>query len=261
MPSPSRHRNTLFISSLGKGFEIIELLAELQRPVALTELTALSGIERSAVQRITHTLTALGYLRQHPGTRAFTLSGKMLTLGNAVLGGHTLRDRAMPYLQALGRDTGETVNLMEREGNEIVYVARIPSPHPVCVNLQVGSRLPLFCASAGRAILSRLDEHVAMAHLAAGPRIAMTTHTKTDLTTLRQLLSKARRLGYALNDQETFIGDLSVAAPIVNCVGEPIAAINVAMPRPRWNVPAVQKHVVPLLLMTAQKINREVSDF
>ena len=76
------------------------------------------------MQRITHTLRALGYLRQDPATKAFRLSGRMLEFGHTVLATNQLRERAQPHLEALNRRTSETVNLMELEGDEIVYVAR-----------------------------------------------------------------------------------------------------------------------------------------
>jgi IclR family pca regulon transcriptional regulator len=160
----------LFMGSVAKCFQVLEALNAAGRAVALTELSAIAQMDRSAVQRITHTLHALGYLRQHPVTRAFTLSGRMLEFGHTVLATDRLRDKATPHLDALNRKTGETVNLMELEGQEIVYVARFPSLHAVSVDLHVGSRLPAFCSAAGRAILAQLDEEAALAMLAAARR-------------------------------------------------------------------------------------------
>ena len=118
---------------------------------------------------MTHTLRVLGYLRQDPGTRAFTLSGRMLEFGHTVLATDWLRDCAQPHLEALNRRVGETVNLMELQEHEIVYMLRYPSIHAVSVDLHVGSRLPAFCSAAGRAMLAAMDEARAM----AGPRAAI----------------------------------------------------------------------------------------
>ena len=122
------------------------------------------------MQRLTHTLRILGYIRQHPTPRAYSLSGRMLEFGHTVLATDRLREKAYPFLERLNRRTGETVNLMELEGDEIVYVARFPSLHAVSVDLHVGSRLPAFCTAAGRAMLAQVDEPQALARLGGARR-------------------------------------------------------------------------------------------
>lgn len=252
--------SALFIGSIGKCFQVLEALNAAGRAVGLKELAEISGLDRSAVQRITHTLRVLGYLRQDASTRAFTLSGRMLEFGHTVLATDRVRERSQPHLEALNKRTGETVNLMELEGDEIVYVSRFPSLHAVSVDLHVGSRLPAFCTAAGRAILSRMDEDASLALLKAAKRTAMTPRTLTDLGALRKAIAQARTLGYALNDQEAFIGDLSVAAPLLDRQGRPVGAVNVAVPTPRWQLPELLDKLVPQLVKTAAAINRELKN-
>jgi DNA-binding IclR family transcriptional regulator len=257
---PRGDDSSLFMGSVSKSFQVLEALNAAGRAVALTELAGLAALDRSSVQRITHTLRVLGYLRQDPATRAFTLSGRMLEFGHTVLTTDRVRERAQPHLEALNRRIAETVNLMEMEGHEIVYIARFPSPHAVSVDLHVGSRLPVFCTAAGRAILSHMNDADAMTQLKAARRTAMTQYTVTDLAGLRLKLDEARSKGYALNDQEAFIGDISVAAPLLDRAGLPLGAVNIAVPSPRWKLSEVLDRLVPQLMNTAAAINREVRD-
>jgi IclR family pca regulon transcriptional regulator len=69
-----------------------------------------------------------------------------------------------------------------------------------------------------------------------------------------------RELGYALNDQEAFVGDISIAAPLVNRAGEPVGAVNIAVPSPRWLLADVLRRLVPDLMKTARAINDELTD-
>jgi IclR family pca regulon transcriptional regulator len=248
--------SSLFMGSVAKCFQVLESLNTAGRPVSLTQLAQLSGLDRSAVQRITHTLRVLGYLRQDADSKAFRLSGRMLEFGHTVLATNQLRERAQPHLETLNRRTGETVNLMELEGDEIVYVARFPSLHAVSVDLHVGSRLPAFCTAAGRAILSQMEPAEALARLKGVKRSSMTARTVTDIAGLSSALDAARKLGYALNNQEAFVGDVSVAAPLVDPQGHPVGAVNIAVPTPRWRIDDVLARLVPPLLKTAAAINR-----
>ena len=249
----------LFVGSVGKCFHVLETLRARGEPMTLTALAAAAGLDRSATQRITHTLGVLGYLRQHPDTRAWSLGTRLLEFGHAILATDGLREVALPHLDALNRRCGETVNLMELEGHEIVYVARFPSRHAVSVDLHVGSRLPAFCTAAGRAILARLREEEAIAVLSAAPRVPMTERTVTALPALLERLSRARADGYCVNDQEAFAGDLSVAAPILARGDRPIGAINIAVPTPRWQRRALERELAPLVIATARDIARDVS--
>lgn len=260
-PSAKAGESPLFMGSVAKCFQVLEALNAAGRAVGLTELAQLAALDRSGVQRITHTLRVLGYLRQDAATKAFRLSGRMLEFGHTVLATDQLRQRVQPQLEALNRRTGETVNLMELEGHDIVYVARFPSLHAVSVDLHVGSRLPAFCTAAGRAILSHMEPAEAQALLKAVRRTAMTRFTVTDLAGLREALDTARTLGYALNDQEAFIGDISVAAPLLDPRGHPLGAVNIAVPSPRWRLEDVLHKLVPQLLKTVAASNKELRYF
>ncbi|MCA0326007.1 MAG: IclR family transcriptional regulator [Proteobacteria bacterium] len=263
LPPPTRPQaggdgSPLFLNSVAKCFQLLETLNQAGCPLGLTELAARSGLDRSSVQRIAHTLRVLGYLRQDTGSKALRLSGRMLEFSHTVLATHQFRDHARPHLEALNRATRETVNLMELEGDDIVYVSRYPSLHAVSVDLHVGSRLPAFCTAAGRAIYACLEPADALARLKAARRSAMTPFTVTALPSLRRALDEARALGYALNAQEAFIGDISVAAPLLDMRGAPLAAVNIAVPTPRWQLDDVLRQLVPQLLKTAAAINREL---
>src|SRR3546814_2359091 len=79
-----------------------------------------------------------------------------------------------------------------------------------------------------------------------GPRQAMTPYTVTDLHELQALLEQVHRDGYVINNQEAFIGDISVAAPILNADREVVGAVNIAVPTPRWSIDRSDEHTSEL---------------
>ncbi len=248
----------LFIGSVARCFRVLEALSAADRPLALTELVRRVDLDKSAVQRTTHTLRVLGYLRQHPETRAWSLSSKMLAFTDSVLAQDRMREVALPLLGALNRECGETVNLTRLEDTEVVFIARFPSIHAVSVDLRVGSRLPAWCTSPGRAMLARMPEAEARSVLERSPREALTPHTVTDLTKLLAILAETRKRGYAVNNQETFVGDVSIAAALVDQSGQVAGAINVAVPSPRWSLAELQRKLAPSLARTAAEVSRSL---
>lgn len=248
----------LFINAVSKCFRVLETLGAAQRPMTLKDLTQACGLEKSAVQRLTHTLLVLGYLRQDATTRAYVLSSRLLELSHSVLAMNRVRELAEPHLRALNQSCQETVNLMELEGNEIVYVSRFPSTHPVSVDLHVGSRLPAFCSAAGRAMLAWLPQPD-VDRILSGPREPMTEHTVTDLGALRESLRAVKLDGFVVMSQEAFIGDISVAAPVFSRDGEIACAINIAVPTARWTVAQVRKTLAPVVVQCARTISNDLA--
>jgi len=246
----------LFINVLARSFRVLEVFRYKNCPLSFSELVQETGLNRSAVQRILHTLKTLHYLDQTPETKKYFLSLRMLRLSQAALAHDVIKELAVPFLEKLNKYTAETVNLMIPEGNEIVYIERFPSFHAVSVDLKVGSRLPIYCTAAGRVFLAYMPQNEAHERLLQSEREKMTTHTITELDAIKGKLDEIRTQGYALNNQEAFIGDISIAAPIFNELGMPVAAVNVAVLYPRWEIETARTQLVPKVLKTAKEITK-----
>ena len=150
--------NPLFITSLEKGLRVLYAFQNLHRALGLTEIAAVTGLSVSAVQRFVHTWQALGYLRKEPGSRRYTLAPRLLDFSCMYQQTSGLVAVAMPHLIALSEQCQETVNLLEPDGTDLLYVARLPRHeirYPAGV---IGARIPAFCTSGGRAILAYLPE-------------------------------------------------------------------------------------------------------
>jgi DNA-binding IclR family transcriptional regulator len=85
-------------------------------------------------------------------------------------------------------------------------------------------------------------------------RTRLTKYTITDLGTLQRKLQKIRKLGYAVEDQEMFLGGISVAVPILNREEAPLASLNVAVPASRFTAAEAERRFANLLLEIAREI-------
>jgi len=247
--------NPLFVNSLAKGLHVLSGFARLQRPASLSEVAERAELDRSATQRMLYTLKALGYVRQDETTRLYRLSSRVLQFSQAYLASDAVRAVAGPIIEQLANDTEETINLTELDGDEIVYILRFPSRHVVSVNLSIGTRLPAWCTAPGRAILAHHDPKIVRRRLAQLKREKLTFNTVTSVSKIMAILEEARTCGFVLSNQEAFVGDISVAAPIFNNSGEAVAAVNAAVPSPRWRLDDVMKHLAPAVMAAASEIS------
>jgi IclR family pca regulon transcriptional regulator len=249
-------RSSLFVGSVEKAFQVLEAFRDTRRTMTMAEIARAARLDRSATQRLVHTMEQLGYLHRMPDAAIYGLAPKVLTLSYNYLRSRELIERASPYLLDISRTLGETSNLQELDGHEIVFLARFPGKHLVNVDFQVGYRLPAVFTASGRAMLSRLDPARQRELIARTPLDPVTPYTEADPGRLQARIAEAAKKGYAIVMNQTLVGDISVAAAITDYRGRPIAAINIAVPTTRWTIEKAEEQLVPHVQLVATSISQ-----
>ena len=249
-------RSSLFVGSVEKAFQVLEAFRDTQRLMSMAEIARAAGLDRSATQRLVHTLEQLGYIRRLPDSPLYGLASRVLRLSYNYLRSREIIDRASPYLLEMTHSLGETSNLQELDGNEIVFLARFPGRHLVNVDFAVGSRLPALFTASGRAMLSKLDAAGRREIIRATPLVPVTPQTEVDPKLLMQRIDEAAKQGYAIVQNQTVVGDISVAAAFTDHEGRPVGAINVSVPSTRWTIQRAQEQLLPHVLLAATSISQ-----
>src|SRR5205807_5191102 len=136
-------------ATLAKGLAVLGAFGEQHPSLTLSEAAVAAGLSRAAARRVLLTLAELGYVTRDG--RRFSLAPRVLELGFAFLSTQSWIDRAEPLMKELSHSLHESCSAAILQGNEIVYVARMPAPHRImAATLAVGSRLPAFHTSLGR---------------------------------------------------------------------------------------------------------------
>src|ERR1700691_5991796 len=187
----------LFNRSVEKAFAILAAFSAERRALNLGEIAAAVGITRSPAQRCTHTLERLGYLRREPRGGRWLLAPRVLNIAYAYFSSHALIDNATTHLIDLNQASGESVNLSEPDGSDMVFIARFPSHKRFFIHMPIGRRLPMYCTAAGRAYLSALPRAQVRALLERSTLRKLTTHTLQDIPRIIDIIDAARELGYA----------------------------------------------------------------
>lgn len=244
-----------FIESLSRGLTLLSSLAESSTSLSLTEISKQLRLSKSTVQRIIYTLKTLGYIDREEETKKYRLGGKALSFALSMVKNLDLRRVAYPILQKTSKEIGETVNLAILDGTEIVYVERIKTEQILNINLQVGSRLPAYCTSMGKAMLAFLPEERLDDLLKKMRLVPHTPHTITSKEALKNELRKVRVQGFATNNEELSLGLRSTAAPIRDYRGEVIAAVNIAVPSIRISQKQLETVLAKKVVETARQIS------
>ncbi|MBP2310036.1 helix-turn-helix domain-containing protein [Azospirillum melinis] len=252
---PDPRDSSLFVGSTEKTFQILHAFDGPHRQMPLSEIARAANLDRSAAQRLVYTLEVLGYLRRVHGTRNYALTPKLLQFSYNYLRANELIEKAFPYLLDISRSVGETTNLQELDGAEIVFVARFPGKHLVNIEFMVGSRLPAYYTASGTAILSRLSEEEREDILARTDLRPLTPYTVCDPDRLRARVREAGEKGYALLINETVMGDISVGAAITDEHGRAVAGLSISVPATRWTPEQVEQELARHVQVAAASIS------
>lgn len=246
-----------FVQSLARGLAVIRAFDADHPELTLSDVAKSTGLTRAAARRFLHTLVELGYVRTDG--RLFALRPRILELGYAYLSSLSLPELAMPMMERVVEQVRESCSLAVLDGEDVVYVARVPTKRIMSVAISVGTRFPAYATSMGRVLLAHrepdwLDEYLATAKLEP-----LTRRTVTDPGQLRDILRKVRAQGYCLVDEELEEGLRSIAAPIRDGDGRVVAAINVSAHISRGPAETIRDELLPPLLDIAEAISGDLA--
>ena len=249
-------RGAHFVQSLERGLAVIRAFDTEHPELTLSDVARETGLTRAAARRFLLTLADLGYVRSDG--RRFALTARVLELGYAYLSALSLPEVAEPHLEALVAEVRESSSLSVLDGDDIVYVARVPTSRIMRVAINVGTRFPAYATSMGRVQLAGLSDDDLTAYLKRVKLKPLTAHTLATEAELRGELARIRAQGWALVDQELEEGLRSVAVPIRDRDGAVVAAVNVSAHASRATKDIVRKTLLPPLLKTASRIESDL---
>jgi IclR family transcriptional regulator, KDG regulon repressor len=238
------------LSSVAMAIRLLKAFSEDQAEIGVSALALRLGLAKSTVHRLAVTLVAEGMLEKNPQTDKYRLGIELFRLGTLVRRRMDLPTEARPYLFELRERTHETVLLGIPADADVMYVYHLESPQAIRMRSDLGARRPAFCTAVGRAILA-FQPVEATQQVLAGPLRPRTAATVTDPARIRELLEAVRRVGYAIEDEESEAGMRAIAAPVRNAAGVVVGAVGVAGPMQRLSMKVLGDIAGPLLEATA----------
>jgi DNA-binding IclR family transcriptional regulator len=229
------------IQVIDRMMKLLDVLAAHPQAVNLKQLAHLTGLHPSSAHRILNVMVEKGLVdKLEPGT--YRLGLKLLQLGSLVKSRLDIRREALPYMQQLHHDLGETVNLSLRQGDEMVYVERTASGRAMMRVVQiVGARAPLHITAVGKIFLADAGDAEARAY---AKRSGLPAYTKTTLASegaLLEELAKVRKKGFAFDNEEAEKGVSCIGAGIRDGDGNLIAGLSISAPSERFDRSWAQK--------------------
>ncbi|RVT85208.1 IclR family transcriptional regulator [Rhodobacteraceae bacterium CCMM004] len=249
MSEHPKNHGTYFVPGLYRGLRVLEILAEAEHPMTVSEIGREMDLSRSSVFRLVYTLRHMGFVEDADGGHSVTLGPRVLNLGFSYLAGQSLIQIARPVLEELTETTGISSHLAILESKEVLFLDCVQSRLGYLSNVNVGHRFPAYASPLGWHLLSDRTEDEIAAMFERTPMRPFTDLTPTDTDALIQAVGAARARRAVVSHGIAEAGGRSVSAPVRNAEGRVVAAIDISGPKSVFReeafdtlyVPAVQK--------------------
>ncbi len=247
-----------------KGLKVLESLAGSASPRGASEIGRQHGLTRSNVHRLLQTLVLSGYAVRDEATGRYSATLKLWELGGRVWAVDPFRRIVAPIAERLAAETDETIHVLFRDGDDLVFVEQIGGHDPLRSHWPLGTRMPLTRVyEDGGGMLAYQKAYVAS--LADAERLAVIRAFANQLGEpeafvgrIEEEVAEIRQFGAALHRGEWNPALRGAAAVFSSRPGEATGVIGCAGPAER--LPPDRLAVVRRLIADAGRtITREMS--
>lgn len=236
-----------FATTLAHGLDILLAYRTGDSLLGNKDFVERTGLSKSAVARLTHTLVVLGYLRHDRGLGKYRLGAPVLSLGYPLLAGMHIRQIARPLMKELADHVDGAVSLGVRDRTQMIYVETARSTDGLVVTPDIGAAVPMLTTAIGRAWLSKVsaaERESVLNRL----RIQDAAAFERQAPQLAQARQDFERKGYCVNRGEWRDDVFGFAVPMFRPVYSQLFVFNCAILARRSAFAALERDVGPRLV-------------
>ena len=254
--APDR-RGRYRIQAIERAVSILNAFSAERPEYGVTELANELGLHKSTIHRFLVNLEHAGLVERSPRTGRYRLGLHILELSGLVMQQMSLWEEALPFLEGLVRDTGETGHLAVLDNGEAIYVERVETHRALRIPSAVGRGYPAHATSLGKVLLSHLGSADVDDIVRARGLEAYTSNTIVDEAELEHELRLVKERGYAVDNEEYDEGLRCIGAPIYDHTGTVVAALGVGGPVTRVTPERVDE-LAKLVTRAASGVSRRL---
>lgn len=238
-------------SLLSRSISILEHVAHAGRPISVAELVRTLDLPKPTAHRICKTLESMGVLIRDPYAKGIVVGPRLSQLALDTMLASADNGARRAILRSVVEETGETCTLTTMDGDELLFLDRVESASPLRLQLHAGSRVPLYCTSAGKLFLAFLPKGKRKRFIRSLHIEKRTENTITDPARLEEALEAIRRSQIGTDNEEYLYGLVATAVPVFDG-NRMCAAVSINGPVGRVVAPARPDHVKALRRVSAE---------
>lgn len=249
------NEDPLFLRSVARTVAVMMAFQNARQPLSLSQVANAAGIDRSAAQRIVHSLQKLDVIARDPADRGYLPGLRILDMTHDLLRLNPMLQRANPIMLELRRRVHERVDLSLFDDVRVVYAVRMPSKHEIFSATLVGHAVPTYCTAGGVAILSKMPDERIADIVGRSDLTPFTPHTIQSLEEVMGEVNATRERGHSVLCRQLLYNEVAIGAAILDAGGNPVGAIHVAGSLQEWTAESFSESFGPLVENAARTVS------
>jgi len=201
------------VPAVDKCFAILDLLAQSQEPMGISDISGKLDLNKSTVFHIVHTLTDLNVLENQRDGK-FIFGTHFYILGNMAGKRSKLIQMAHPYLERINEKTKFSAFLGLRSDRNAILIDKVDSAYGIKLSSEIGMQMPILAGAGIKAMLSQLSDEALDEILARTELKRYTPYSIVDKEAYKEEISEVRSQGIAYDREEYIEGMVAFAIPI-----------------------------------------------
>lgn len=245
----------LFVRAVARAVAVLSTFEMARKPLTLDEIAALAELDRSAAQRMVHTLVELGMIVRDAEDRGYLPGKRILTMAHSALRLNPVLQRATPVLLELRRRTRERVDMSLWDDTRLIYSLRMPSKHEIFTATLTGNTVPVYCTAGGVAVMAHLNDAEIADIFARSDRTPFTPETLTTLDQVMEAVAATRDRGHSLMTGQLLRHEVAIGVAVLDAARRPIGAVHVAGTLGEWTAEEFSERQGGLLQAAVRSIS------
>lgn len=220
------------IPGLDRGLRLLLAFSEHHhRELTFAELHRLIKIPKATAYRVVQTLEHLGFLQRNPRTNTFSLGIKVLRLGFEYITSLDVAQVGQPTIEQLRDRSQCSSHLAIRDGQDVIYIARVSAAGSKINQVSVGTRLPVHRTSLGRMLLTSLTREAFEQLYPHAELLDTSPGSPGDRDKLWEMVQQDKARGYVIGESFFRLGISSIVYPIFNRENQVDAVVSIMIPQ------------------------------
>lgn len=255
----SKKNEQYFSKTLEKGLIILDLFDRDHQHRSLSEISRLTGINKTSTYRFINTFVRLGYLRKSANNKSLRLGPRAFVLGHHFFHGFDIFQSVKPIIDNTFLDQKISIDSALLHGHSLISLYRREMPNLIYFRLPVVMD-ELYARAMGKAVLANLDS-VELSHILDKiPIKKLAPNTLADKRKILQDIEATRNRGYSINNEEYVEGLICIGAPLMNYREKTlVGAVSLDFSASEYTLASIQRSFPGVLTKLAAEISEAVT--
>jgi IclR family pca regulon transcriptional regulator len=244
-----------FSKTIEKGLFVLSLFDRDHSKRSLSEISQITGINKTSVYRFVNTLVELGYLRKNSTNKLIRLGPRAFVLGQNFFHGFDLLQGVKPIIDRTSIQHNVSIDSALLHGHALISLYRRELPNLIYFRLPLLME-DLHARALGKAILANLQDSDLSSFLKSLRLNPLTPKTITKKEDLLKEIRLTKNRGYSINNEEYALGLICIGAPLLNYNTRTVAgAVSLDFPASEFRLSAIEKNYTGILTKLASELS------